>query len=249
MSATHHAARRESPLARLTRLARRQPPATPDDRDGRSELWLAAEARRDAAEMNGHEWHHEAPADPRMPVPPGMPGLETRTWVTGRPPAAIAHRKASASPVHMVADETAIMPCCGFRETDVPRTDFVTANPSLVTCDLAARLQAEHDRWYGWSDTMPDDRAPHARPYVPEPEAPAYVPGLAADIRDLPGLRAAIECHALRLHPGCQCAPEGDAEYLAWLASQYADLRPAQPSWWAAEPVHEAETAEMEVAA
>ena len=116
MSATHHAARRESPLARLTRLARKQPPAPV----------TAAEARRDAERMR----------DPRMPMPAGMPFADTRTWVPERPHPEV-HHEPPAGPVHMVADEYSIMPCCGQHETQVPRTDFVTANPRLVTCRTA----------------------------------------------------------------------------------------------------------------
>ena len=62
-------------------------------------------------------------------------------------------------PVHMVADETAVMPCCGMGETQAPPADRVTMNPALVTCRTAAH------------DTMPDDRAAHHRPYVPDPAA------------------------------------------------------------------------------
>ncbi len=211
-TATRHAARRESPLARLARLARRHAPAPviPDLRDGRSELYLAAEARREA-EMRRPRW-----------TPDGT----------------------TVGPVHMCPDDGGnIMPCCGLTPFEVPRTDRMTLNPRLVTCRTSAH------------DTMPDDRAPMPRGYAPgndaEPEPEAYVPDLDADIRELPGLRAAIECRALRLHAGCQCAPEEGAEYLAWLASQYADLRPAETPWWATEPqqAHEDATAEMQVAA
>ena len=148
-----------------------------------------------------------------------------------------------AGPVHMCPPEGDVMPCCGLTPFEVPRTDRMTLNPRLVTCRTSAH------------DTMPDDRAPMPRGYAPgndaEPEPEAYVPDLDADIRELPGLRAAIECHALRLHAGCQCAPEEGAEYLAWLASQYADLRPAETPWWATEPqqAHEDATAEIQVAA
>ena len=229
-TATRHAARRESPLARLTRLARRHAPAPviPDLRDGRSELYLAAEARREA-EMHAAERHHEAPH--------GIARPEVLDAIIAEA------AQIEAGPVHMCPPEGDVMPCCGLTPFEVPRTDRMTLNPRLVTCRTSAH------------DTMPDDRAPMPRGYAPgndaEPEPEAYVPDLDADIRELPGLRAAIECHALRLHAGCQCAPEEGAEYLAWLASQYADLRPAETPWWATEPqqAHEDATAEMQVAA
>jgi hypothetical protein len=255
MSANHHAARRENPLARLTRkaMARRQAPA-PEfsyDRDGRSELYLAAER------------HHEAPATLTMPMPPGMPGIDTRTWVPEIPraEARMADHDATMhypvveeaptpavrpltpppfgclpleyppavhqepSPVHMVA-RYGEMPCCGLRETQVPRTDRVTMNPRLVTCRTAAH------------DTMPDDRAPMPRPYTPGPLERPYIPGpldLHADIRDLPFLRDAIRDAARRQHAGCDCEPaDDDAAWPEWFAVQYTQIIPGEPvlSWW-----------------
>ena len=216
MTATH-AARRESPLARLARKYRKPDPAL----IGRAYL---------AGPPFAREEHHEAPHGIALP--------EVLDAV-----AAEAAREAPAGPVHMCPPEGGVMPCCDLTKFEVPRTDRMTLNPRLVTCRTSAH------------DTMPDDRAPMPRGYAPgndaEPEPEAYVPDLDADIRELPGLRAAIECRALRLHAGCQCAPEEGAEYLAWLASQYADLRPAETPWWATEPqqAHEDATAEMQVAA
>ena len=213
MSATHHAARRENPLARLARKYRKPAPAL----IGRTYLAGASFVR---------EEHHEGPH--------GIARPEVLDAIIAEA------AQIEAGPVHMCPPEGDVMPCCGLTPFEVPRTDRMTLNPRLVTCRTSAH------------DTMPDDRAPMPRGYAPgndaEPEPEAYVPDLDADIRELPGLRAAIECRALRLHAGCQCAPEEGAEYLAWLASQYADLRPAQTPWWPAR-VHEAETAEMEVAA
>ena len=112
----------------------------------------------------------------------------------------VAEEVREASPVHLCPDDGGnVMPCCGLTPFEVPRTDRMTETLSLVTCRTAAH------------DTMPDDRAPHHRPYVPESRAraPAYVPDLAADLRDLRRFRAAIGVRRGRLHPGCQCAPEG----------------------------------------
>ena len=216
MSATHHAARRENPLARLARKYRKPAPAL----IGRTYLAGASFVR---------EEHHEGPH--------GIARPEVLDAIIAEA------AQIEAGPVHMCPPEGDVMPCCGLTPFEVPRTDRMTLNPRLVTCRTSAH------------DTMPDDRAPMPRGYAPgndaEPEPEAYVPDLDADIRELPGLRAAIECRALRLHAGCQCAPEEGAEYLAWLASQYADLRPAETPWWATEPqqAHEDATAEMQVAA
>lgn len=106
-------------------------------------------------------------------------------------------------------------------------------------------LEYEYQRFYGWGLTLPDNRAPLARSYVPGP----YVPDLYADIIELPVLRDVIRWRAQSLHAGCQCERRAE-DSTGWLASQYADLRPGEDSWWAAEPVQdEAETAEMSVAA
>ena len=60
------------------------------------------------------------------------------------------------------------------------------------------------------------------------PAPPVYVPDLDADIRDLHGFRYAIRWYAQRLHAGCECEPEDQDAAAGWLASQYAQLRPAE---------------------
>ena len=146
-------------------------------------------------------------------------------------------RIAPAGPVHMVAGPFGIRSCCGLSVFQVPRTDYETDNPLLVTCRATAH------------DTMPDRRAAMARNYVPQP----YTPDLDADIRNLPGFRGAIEWHARRLHAGCECKPPDEDEAAGWLAGQYAHVIPAEPvlSWWAFRPAQadEARTAETAVAA
>lgn len=59
----------------------------------------------------------------------------------------------------------------------------MTANPRLVTCRRAAH------------DTMPDQRAPHDRPYVSQsaPEPEGYVPDFRADYLQLPHFRATLK--------------------------------------------------------
>ena len=132
---------------------------------------------------------HDDARPMRYAVPVGMPGHETAMYFQPEPaPGKPQWERAepAASPVHMVGGEiTAIMPCCGMRETQVPQTDYVTANPRLVTCRTSAH------------DTMPDDRASMARSYVPEPRA---ILDIFADIRDLPVLRDAIRATTQR---GC----------------------------------------------
>jgi len=125
------------------------------------------------------------PASP-APQPVAGPSREHPEW--GPPPA--------ARPVHMVSDDTAVMPCCGLSETGVPATDYVTANPRLVTCN------AGQPPWYGWHDTAADDPPAHDRPYVPEDEqaetaaeAEAYMPRFPADLRDLPVFRTVARSH------------------------------------------------------
>ena len=49
-------------------------------------------------------------------------------------------------------------------------------------------LEYEYQRFYGWGLTLPDNRAPMAREYVPEP----YTPDLCADLADLPAFRDAL---------------------------------------------------------
>jgi hypothetical protein len=116
-------------------------------------------------------------------------------------------------------------------------------------------LAEEHQRFYGWGTTLPDNRAPKARPYVPSPLDCPYVPGpadLRTDICQLPALRDAIRWAARQQHAGCMCEPADDA-WLGWFAGQYAHIIPAEPAvrWWTARPVQadEAATAEMEAAA
>ena len=115
--------------------------------------------------------------------------------------------------------------------------------------------------WDKPDDLMPDHRdtwSALARNYVEPPDAtrpdplhekaPACVPDLHADIRELPFFRAAIRLHARRLHAGCACEP-GDAAWVGWLAGQYADLRPPETSWRAAAQATPEQADEMEAAA
>ena len=180
-----------------------------------------------------------AAASMRPPVFPGMdPALES-PWVR----AELARITAEASsPVHMVADADGIQPCCGLGETQVPQTDYVTANPRLVTCRTSAH------------DTMPDDRASMARSYVPEPRA---ILDIFADIRDLPVLRDAIRATTQR---GCtECGTCGRTvpgwDWQERFAAQLAHVASGQDArsngtGQAAEPAQdEAVTAETEQAA
>ena len=99
--------------------------------------------------------HITSPA-PEGETPAGRSGPRF-TWPEPAAPEVPAPEPA-ASPVHMVADETAVMPCCGLSETQAPPADRVTMNPALVTCRTAAH------------DTMPDDRAAMDRPFTAENE-------------------------------------------------------------------------------
>ena len=134
-------------------------------------------------------------------------------------PAPHAAPEVMDGPVHMVADGYGMMPCCGQHETAVPQADYVTGDPRQVTCRTAAH------------DTMPDDRAAHHRPYVPDPAAI-----LAADICGLPVLRSTIRARARYWHHGCRCEPGNVTGGVRWLASQYADMGPVAFPWRPAEP-------------
>ena len=173
------------------------------------------------------------------PQPPAAP---ESPWVRAELDRIEAEARAQQpldSPVHTVADEYGMMPCCGQHETAVPQTDYVTADPRLRTCramagTVTADLAGEHRRWYGWGDTAMDYPPAHDRPYVAEPEP--YTPDLGADIRNLPVFRGTIRARARYFHRGCQCERWSTTGSAGWLASQYADMGPVVLSWRAAEP-------------
>jgi hypothetical protein len=183
---------------------------------------------------------------PAAPMPawnPQPPTAPESPWVRAeldRIEAEARTQQPLASPVHMVADEYGIMPCCSQHETQVPQTYYVTEDRRLVTCPAVAHtvLADEHRRWYGWGDTTMDYPPAQDRPYVPQPD----VPDLAADIRDLPALRGTIRARARFFHRGCQCERWSTTGSAGWLASQYADMWPAVPSWWTAEPMQADDT-------
>ena len=177
------------------------------------------------------------------PVPggnPQPPAAPESPWVRAELDRIEAEARAQQpldSPVHTVADEYGMMPCCGQHETAVPQTDYVTADPRLRTCramagTVTADLAGEHRRWYGWGDTVMDYPPSQDRPYVAEP----YVPDIFADICGLPVLRSTIRARARYWHHGCRCEPGNVAGGVRWLASQYADMGPVAFPWRPAEP-------------
>lgn len=166
---TGHAARREHPLARFARLARRHPA----DPDATMHLPVVPSGRH-ADTSRAERMAGETPAvRPLTPPPFGC-------LSAGYPPAPEVHHE--PSPVHMVADEYGIMPCCGQHETQVPRADRVTANPGLVTWRRAAR------------SPVPDDgllhRVLNGLRALDASEPP--VPDLCADLAGLPVFRETL---------------------------------------------------------
>ena len=187
------------------------------------------------------------PPHPRLTV--GVPGFEVS--VPAPPPAfsrdephgiatpetlaALVAQAEAAAPVHMVSDETAVMPCCGLTEFQVPLTDCVTLNPRLVTCrKMAANeptapwgpwdrpdgdvphsepetpLECEYQRFYGWGLTLPDNRAPMAREYVPR----RHSPDIAADLTGLPLFRETVSRRTRHSAGECLCGSALDGQ--AW---------------------------------
>ena len=122
------------------------------------------------------------------PQPPAAP---ESPWVRAELDRIEAEARAQQpldSPVHTVADEYGIMPCCGQHETAVPVTDYVTGNPRLVTCRPA--LDRRQDQRYVETAIMPV--IPAEVPAECSPPCPLDAKPPDADLlrRILDGLRA-----------------------------------------------------------
>jgi len=140
--------------------------------------------------------HHDDARPQRPAAYTGKPG----TFLPGLPFAAEVKREAPASPA------TAMRRAAPHAQVDgEPHGIATPATLAAIVAEAEAEarrnstpparhedpLRYEHQAWYGWFTTMPDNRAPMARRYVPEP--PAYTPDLCADLADLPAFREALD--------------------------------------------------------
>ena len=145
-----------------------------------------------------------SPADPRMMVPPGMPGTDTRTWLPG-PPFAVACKACSpldSGPCTCPQDCGHLSCTAAWREVPPQQRREDQRDVETVTMPVPASL-AETEAWGPWDKPadlymdVRDEYVPPARPYLPEIE---HTPDLCADLADLPAFREALgrrtRCHA-----------------------------------------------------
>ena len=128
-------------------------------------------------------FRRQAPVTPPPAVHMGSPAYGTDVYLTPEVRATLDRLRAAAEA------ETA-----PWAPLDRPDGDVPHSEPE-------APLEYEYQSWYGWGLTLPDNRAPMAREYVPEP----YTPDLCADLADLAIFREALSLRT-RCHAGeCLC--------------------------------------------